>query len=418
MGARNLRLGKAFSPPPLLRMCKSMDDPSRSLSGIKQQIIENVEALDNEIIQIARFLYENPETAYTEKQACAWLSDYLAKNGFAIEKALGGVETAFRARPQGVEPARPQLAFLAEYDALPKIGHGCGHNLIAAASAGAAVALIRSWPQAARSILLVGTPAEEGGGGKAILADAGVFQDIDAAFMFHPGRYNQLGTDSFGRIKVKIEFFGRSSHAAASPETGLNALDAIVGAYNNISALRQQLPADTRLHGIITHGGEAPNVIPDYTAGLYYVRALDRDHLKDLYQKFEDCCQAAALATGCRCQVTVQPPSLEPMKRNKTLEEVWQQNLETLGIEPDHRPSGLGSTDLGNLSQILPVIQPFLAVCPEQVSLHTTEFAQATQSQQGQDALLNAAKLLALTACDYLASGEIQRAAAAEFAGR
>ncbi|MGD8563455.1 MAG: M20/M25/M40 family metallo-hydrolase, partial [Desulfarculaceae bacterium] len=286
------------------------------------------------------------------------------------------------------------------------------------ASIGAAVALCRSWPQVAGSIQVVGTPAEEGGGGKAVLADAGVFQDIDAAFMFHPGRYNHLGTDSFGRIKAKIEFFGRPSHAAASPEKGLNALDAIVGAYNNISALRQQLPSDTSLHGIITHGGEAPNVIPDYTAGLYYIRSLDRDHLKDLYRKFEDCCQGAALATGCRCQVTVQPPSLEPMKRNKTLEEVWRRNLVSLGIEPDYRPTGLGSTDLGNLSQMLPVIQPFLAICPEQVSLHTEEFAQATQSPQGKAALLTAAKLLALTACDYLASEDIQKAAAAEFAGR
>jgi metal-dependent amidase/aminoacylase/carboxypeptidase family protein len=195
-------------------------------------------------------------------------------------------------------------------------------------------------------------------------------------------------------------------------------LDAIVGAYNNTSALRQQLPPDTRLHGIITHGGEAPNVIPDYTAGLFYIRALDRGHLGDLYRKFEDCCQGAALAAGCRCQVTVQPPSLEPMKRNNTLEEVWRRNLESLGLEPDYRPTGLGSTDLGNLSQILPVIQPFLAICPEQVSLHTKEFAQATQSSQGGTALLTAAKLLGLSACDYLASEDVRKAAAAEFEGR
>jgi amidohydrolase len=245
-----------------------MDDPNRSLSEIKKRIVENVESLSKEINHIAKFLYDNPETAYQERQACAWLAEYLSQKGFAPEKAVGGVETAFLARPQGVEPRKPQLAFLAEYDALPKIGHGCGHNLIAAASVGAAVALFRSWPQAANSIVVVGTPAEEGGGGKALLADAGVFHDIDVAIMFHPGRSNHLGTDSFGRIKAKIEFFGRSSHAAASPEKGLNALDAIVGAYNNISAMRQQLPSDTRLHGIITHGGEAPNVIPDYTAGL------------------------------------------------------------------------------------------------------------------------------------------------------
>jgi amidohydrolase len=398
-------------------MCKIMDDPSRSLSEIKKRIVENVESLSKGINHIAKLLYDNPETAYQERQACAWLAEYLSQNGFVPEKAVGGVETAFLARPQGVEPRKPQVAFLAEYDALPKIGHGCGHNLIAAASVGAAVALFRSWPQVAGSLLVVGTPAEEGGGGKAILADAGIFQDIDAAFMFHPGRFNHLGTDSFGRIKVKIEFFGRPSHAAASPEKGLNALDAIVGAYNSVSAMRQQLPSDTRLHGIITHGGEAPNVIPDYTAGLYYLRAQDRGHLKDLYRKFEECCQGAALATGCRCQITVQPPSLDPMKRNKTLEEVWRRNLVSLDIEPDYHPTGQGSTDLGNLSQLLPVIQPFLGICPEHVFLHTKEFAEATQTPKGEVALLAAAKLLALTACDYLGFEDIQKAAAAEFAG-
>jgi len=214
-----------------------------------------------------------------------------------------------------------------------------------------------------------------------------------------------------------VEFFGRCAHAAASPEMGLNALDAIVGAYNNISALRQQLPPDARLHGIITHGGEAPNVIPDYTAGLYYVRSSDRNYLRELFRKFEDCCQGAALAAGCRCQITVQPPSLDPMKRNKTLEELWRRNMAELGLEPDYRPTGIGSTDLGNLSQLMPVLQPFLAICPEDVPFHTMEFAQATQDARGEEAMLLAAKLLALTACDYLASGEIQKAAAAEFAG-
>ena len=394
-----------------------MDNPDRRIPLVKQQIIAEVDALGAEIIGLTKTLYESPETAFEEQHACRWLSAFLENHGFTVQAAPGGVDTAFKAACTNAAAREPVLAFLAEYDALPKIGHGCGHNLIAGASLGAAAALCRAWPQVAGSILVVGTPAEEGGGGKALLAEGGVFDGVSAALMFHPGHYNHLGTDALGRIKAKVEFFGRSSHAAASPEDGINALDAMVAAYTNISAMRQQLPPDARIHGIITHGGEAPNVIPDYAAGLYYIRSIDRAFLKTLFEKFGDCCRGAALATGCRCDITVQPPSLEPMKRNTTLEGVWRDNMPQVGLTPYYGETGIGSTDLGNISQIMPVIQPFLAICPPEVSIHTRQFADATQSPQGAAALLAAAKLLALTACDYLASESLQAAVAREFAG-
>jgi len=392
-----------------------MSEPDRNISDIKQAIIDQVDCLAADIVDVSTRLYGTPETAYQEHQACRWLSDFLKNRGFMVETGVGGLETAFRARPHGAQPQKPTVAFLAEYDALPKIGHGCGHNLIAAASIGAFTALHRAWPQPSGAILLVGTPAEEGGGGKAKLAAAGVFEGVDMALMFHPGHQNRMGGNSLGRIKAKVEFFGHTAHAAAAPEMGVNALDAMVCTYNNISVLRQQLDPSGRIHGIITDGGDAPNVIPDYTAGLFYIRSLKKDYLKTLFKRFEDCCHAAGQATGCEVKIKVLAPSLEPMKRNPVLESVWERNLVALGLEPCYTPNPSGSTDLGNISQIMPVIQPYLSLCSEETAIHTIAFAEATQSDKGRDVLVNAAKLLAMTAYDYLASEKIRQDAARAF---
>jgi amidohydrolase len=393
-----------------------VNNPDRSISDIKNAIIRQVDAMAPELIDLARLLYDHPETAYEERDACRWLSQFLKKKGFAVKTAVGGVETSFSANAPEKDTLKPSIAFLAEYDALPKIGHGCGHNLIAAASIGAFIALDRAWPDRPGSVLLIGTPAEEGGGGKARLAQGGVFNGVDFSLMFHPGNANRMGSNSLGRIKAKVEFFGQTAHAASAPEKGVNALDAIIGAYNNISFLRQQMPAIGRIHGIITSGGDAPNIIPDYTAGLFYIRSLEQEFLKILFKRFEQCCTGAAQATGCTVKITVLPPSLEPMKRNPVMERVWQANLVGLGLEPCLTNGPTGSTDLGNISQIMPVIQPYLALVSEDVSAHTIEFAEATQSPAGQSVLVNAAKLLAMTAVDYLASEKIRKEAAQVFA--
>jgi len=393
-----------------------MNDPDRDISDIKKNIIHQVDAMAPDLIDLAKILYDHPETAYQENNACQWLSEFLSKNGFLAETAIGGVETAFSARPAKKQAETPSIAFLAEYDALPKIGHGCGHNLIAAASIGAFIALNRAWPDIPGAVQLIGTPAEEGGGGKARLADAGVFEGVDFSLMFHPGNANRMGSNSLGRIKATVEFFGQTAHAASAPEKGINALDAMIGAYNNISLLRQQMPAIGRIHGVITSGGDAPNVIPDYSAGLFYIRSLERDYLEDLFKRFEACCNGAAQATGCSLKITVLPPSLEPMKRNTVMESVWQANMVSLGLEPFLTDGPTGSTDLGNISQIMPVIQPYLALVSEDISAHTIEFAEATQSPTGRSVLINAAKLLAMTAGDYLASAKIRKEAAREFA--
>jgi amidohydrolase len=391
-----------------------MNEPDRSISDIKKNIIHQVDAMAPELIDLAKRLYDHPETAYQEHNACQWLSEFVSTHGFAVETAIGGVETAFSAKLPQKQPDTPSVAFLAEYDALPKIGHGCGHNLIAAASIGAFIALHRAWPKPPGAVQLIGTPAEEGGGGKARLAEAGVFEGVDFSLMFHPGHANRMGSNSLGRIKAQVEFFGQTAHAATAPEKGINALDAMIGAYNNISFLRQQMPAIGRIHGVITSGGDAPNIIPDYAAGLFYIRSLERDYLDVLFKRFEECCKGAAQASGCSVKITVLPPSLEPMKRNLFMESVWQANMDQPGLEEPNLSDGpTGSTDLGNISQIMPVIQPYLALCSEDIPAHTvSDLPKPRRAPQAAAVLTDAAKLLAMTAGDYLASATIREAAA------
>ena len=385
------------------------------MDQIKEQIGAEIETIAQDLFAISDFLKANPETAYQEFKACEHLSRVLNENGFRVQKGVGNVETAFLARPSDCQPGRPTVAFLAEYDALPKIGHGCGHNLIAAASLGAAMALKRILGSEAGGLAIVGTPAEEGGGGKVRLAEAGVFDDIDAAMMFHPGQLNIPGKDMLGRIKFKTEFFGRTAHASGSPDRGINALDAMVSAYANINAIRQHLRPDGRIHGIITHGGDAPNIIPDYAAGLFYVRAGSRSYRDEIFERVKNCVQGAALAIGAESKIEIDPPKLDPMKRNAVLEDTVRANMEALGITLDTDDGRRGSSDIGNLSHYLPAIHPVLAIVGSEIPGHSVKFCEATTSVRGRETLLNAAKMLAMTAYDYLTSAELRKQVADDF---
>ena len=381
----------------------------------KAQIGREVESLAQDLFAISEFLKANPETAYKEFKACEHLSQVLGQFGFRVQKAVGNVETAFLARPSDCPPSRPAVAFLAEYDALPKIGHGCGHNLIAAASLGAAIVLKRILGIEAGGLAVVGTPAEEGGGGKVLLAEAGVFDELDAAMMFHPGQLNIPGKDMLGRIKFKVEFFGRSAHASGSPDQGINALDAMVAAYISINAIRQHLRPDGRVHGIITHGGDAPNIIPDYAAGLFYVRAGSRSYRDEIFERVNKCVQGAALAIGAESKIEIDPPKLDPMKRNTVLEAAIGANMEALDLSIDADDGRRGSSDVGNLSHYLPVVHPLLAMVDSEVAGHSIEFCEATTTDRGRDTLLNATKMLAMTAYDYLMSAELRKQAHEDF---
>lgn len=383
----------------------------------KARIDREVESLAEGLFAVSDYLMANPELAYKEFKACSYLSGFLSERGFQVMQGVGGLETSFIARPADRRPKRPTVAFLAEYDALAKIGHGCGHNMIAAATLGAAISLNNSIEEVNGSFAVVGTPAEEGGGGKAFLAEAGVFDEMDAAMMFHPGKLNIPGKGSLGRIKFKIEFFGKAAHASGSPDLGINALDALIITFNSINALRQHIHKDARVHGIITHGGDAPNIIPDYAAGLFYVRAGDRAYRDKLFDRVKNCAQGAAMAIGAEFKIEVDHPTLDPLKRNLPFEEAFSANMEALGIALEADDGTQGSSDIGNLSQYLPAIHPFLAIVGPDIPSHSSAFAEATVSSRGRETLLRAAKMLAMTAYDYLTSAELRKQVSEEFSG-
>jgi amidohydrolase len=314
----------------------------------------------------------------------------------------------------------PRIAFLAEYDALPGLGHACGHNLIGTASLGAALAVRSVLDRVAGSVFLVGCPAEEKGGGKIALVEAGIFAGTDAAMLVHPSNRTEMVKLALGMRELTVEFFGKASHAAAAPDQGVNALDAAVLAYAGIGVMRQQVRSDARIHGIITHGGQAPNIIPEYAAARYYVRALDLAYMDDLFGRVVSCCEAAARATGCRVKLTSAGKDYQPYKPVYSFAEMFQRNLESLGETVDQGPVDreLGSTDVGNVSQAVPTIQPMVQICPREVACHMAAFADAAASDAGHRAMFAATKAMAMTALDLLTDPVALERVVAEFRGQ
>jgi amidohydrolase len=396
------------------------------IAEIKAAVGEAIDRLQPKLIDLSKRIHRHPETKFEEYQASQWVSEAAEAAGFRVEKPIGGLETAFRASCSGAGEG-PTIAFLAEYDALPKLGHACGHNLIAAASLGAALGLQTvmdkpfDTPAATQdrlpgSVQLIGTPGEEGGGGKVILAEAGVFDDADVAMMFHPSGKTILWKHSLARRKLLIEFVGKSTHAAAAPEKGINALDATIQTFQNINALRQHITDDARIHGIITHGGNAPNIVPDYSASLFYIRAIDDDYCDELLEKVKNCARGAAIATGARVEMEMQG-AYKSMRMNMALAQTFKANLETLGWAFDEvdPAKGIGSTDMGDVSHVTASIHPTLSIGPEDLAGHSTEFAEAAVSEEGQQAMIAAAKALAATAVDVLLRPSLFAAIRAEF---
>lgn len=383
----------------------------------KQALIQEIDRLGPELLRISRFLHAHPELAFEEVQGSELLSRAMEEHGFSVERGVAGLPTAFTATyASGKGPA---IAFLAEYDALPGLGHACGHNLIAGASVGAALALKALVGELAGRVLLVGCPAEEKGGGKIPLVESGLFRKVDAAMLFHPSNRTEMVKKALGMRDVHVEFFGRAAHAAATPHLGINALDAVILAFNNVNALRQHVRRDARIHGIITHGGKAPNIIPDYAAALFYVRALDLGYLDELYDKVLGCFEAAAQATGTSHHVKRAGHDYHPHKINYALADLFRQNLEALGSSVDQGPEDedLGSTDVGNVSQVVPTIQPTIAICGPKVTCHMPEFAVASASPAGEEGMLLAARAMALTGLDLLRNRDALLRIKGEFAG-
>jgi amidohydrolase len=383
------------------------------LDSLKKSIISEIDSRRSELIELSLNIHANPELGLNEHKAMEWLTSFLQKSGFTIERGIAGLPTAFRA---AYGKGKPVVAFLAEFDALPKMGHACGHNIIAAAAVGAAVAASRCADKYPGTIVVIGTPAEELDGGKVMMVERGAFNGIDAAMMVHPGVLDAATAFALACQNLEIAFYGKAAHAAASPEAGINALDAMVISFNAINSMRQHIKASSRIHGIIKNGGEAANIVPAYTSGLFMVRAEDDAYLDELKPRVLDCFKGAALATGARLEYQWGTIRYSAMRNNMTLAGVFQQNMQLLGRKVTTEPyKALGSTDMGNVSQIVPGIHPFVAIAPDTVSTHSVEFAIAAASETGMRGMVDAAKAMAMVAADLLASSDLVKAVRAEF---
>ena len=376
------------------------------IEELKGQVSSEIDARRHQLSELSLKIHSNPELGFQEVKAATWLAQYLEENGFSIERGICELPTAFRG---SYGQGKPAIAILAEYDALPNLGHACGHNLIAVCAIGAGVASKLAIDRFGGSILVIGTPSEELHGGKAIMADRGAFDNVDMAMMVHPGVCDVATTQALACLALEVEFFGKAAHAAARPEAGINALEAMLQSFTAINSLRQHIKDKARIHGIITDGGEAANVVPAHSAGIFMVRAEDDNYLDELKEKVLNCFIGAATASGTRLEYRWGNIRYAPLRNNLTLAQLFTQNMQSLGrkVELSDPNKAFGSTDMGNVSQLVPSIQPFVAIAPEEVATHSPQFASAAASEAGIQGLLDAAKALAMTVVDLVANSEI-----------
>jgi amidohydrolase len=356
--------------------------------------------VEEELRAIAKWMYENPELAFEEYESSARLSAFLANNGFDVRYPAYGLDTAFEATAGS---GGPRVVICAEYDALPQVGHACGHNIIATSSLGAGIALAGLAEELGVRVTVLGTPAEEGGGGKIDLIEAGAFEDAAAAMMVHPSPRDLADPRMLAAQGFTATFHGKTAHAASAPHVGVNALDAFVSAYNNVSTLRQQFEQGDRVHGVIDDGGAAPNIIPDRTVSRWIVRAQTATRFEVLRTKVLACFEAAATATGCRLEVEFEGEPYRDVISNPTLTALFVSNATALGREmPTFAESGIetaASTDMGNVSHVLPSIHPSIRIETNAVN-HQPEFAASTITPSGEAAMHDAALAMAHTVID------------------
>lgn len=371
----------------------------------KEKATAAFEAVEADLHGISRWMYENPEVGYEEHEASARLADYLAGHGFVVEHPAYGLDTAFSAT---VGRSGPRVVICCEYDALPEIGHACGHNIIATAALGAGIALAPIVEELGIRVTVLGTPAEEGGGGKVDLIESGACVDAAAAMMIHPSPSDMLDPSFQARASFTVEYFGKESHAAFAPAKGRNALDAFVNAYMSVATLRQQMMGGDRVHCIIEHGGDAYNVIPAYTRSHWGIRSADGERLEELIPKVRACLEAAASSTGCRLEMTPRGHPYLNMINDPVMTELFQANSTALGrpmpTEAEVGVSG-GSSDMGNISQVVPSIHPMLAIETNGAVNHQKEFAAATVTESGDLAIRDGALGMAHTIVDMAEKG-------------
>jgi amidohydrolase len=368
----------------------------------KASLDKSVDELRAPLVELATKIHENPELRFEEHRAAEWISETVEKHaGVSVERKTGGLDTAFRAR---IGKGKPMIAVLAEYDALPEIGHACGHNLIAGGAVGAFLALAKHADALDGSVCLIGTPAEEGGGGKIRLMEANVFDAIDAALMYHPFDRDLLAHPALASVWIQMLYKGTPSHAAAAPWDGKSALTACLETFRLIDSQRVHFKDGVRVHGFVTNGGQAVNIIPEHAASEFSVRAPSRDELQRVRAIVERCARGAALACGVEVELKMREGYRE-MKNNMAMARRFGEELEALGRKPREGDTrvGAGSTDMGDVSQAVPSIHPYLAICNEGESLcHEHRFKDCAGSERGMDTMLVAAKAMARTILDLI----------------
>jgi amidohydrolase len=383
------------------------------------RICQAIDAMAPELQRISKAMYDHPELGHAEFESSKLLQEFLKGKGLAVETPVGGMATAFRASVAG-KAAGPTVAIMGEFDALPGVGHGCGHNIIGTAGAAAVAALKAIGTELNGQVVMLGAPAEEGGvenaGGKVLMVREGLFHKVDAAIMIHPSSANMVDNSSNAREAIEISFTGKTAHAAGAPHEGINALEAVLLMFNGINSLRQHVKTDVRIHGIITKGGEAPNIVPDFAQARVYVRAADRGYMTQVVARVKACAEGAALATGAKVTFRNFANTYENMRTNKVVAEAMAANYREVGLEVDTAPhAGAGSTDMGNVSHVVPSVHGYLAICERGIPGHSREFAEATVANSGREGLIATAKILACTAYDLLAQPELIKRAWDEF---
>lgn len=384
-----------------------------------KEILNIIEDIEDEIFNLSKYICENPELGFEEFKAAKAHIDLLEKYGFQVEKEPLGFETAFIARYKG-DKAGPKIGLMAEYDALPGIGHGCGHNALGAASTGAGIVLTKIIDEIGGEVIVYGTPAEETNGVKVDMTDAGIYDELDIAMMTHPAAIHKISSKSRTLYPIEFVFKGKTAHSAASPEKGINALDAVILTFNGINALREHVRETVKIHGIITEGGEAANIVPDRAVAQFYVRTPDIDYIDELMEKVINIAKGAALMTGAEMKYNEYEKRYLGLVTNQKLNDKYIENLQDLGITDEEISWEVelgGSLDMGNVSQVVPSIHPYFAVAPNEPNMagHTVEMRDATLSEDGKKGLKEAIYALAKTARDVIEDEELLKEIKKEF---
>lgn len=371
------------------------------MSDHKQVVVNRVNEVSNVLLALSHKIHANPETAWQEFESSAAVAKTLSDHGFEVVEQVAGLPTAFRAE---FGTGDLTVALCAEYDALPGLGHACGHNIIASSSVGAAIALAAVAKELNLKVVVLGTPAEEGGGGKIVMLTRGAFDGIDVAALVHPGPVDVAFAEPFAVRHIAVKYSGKASHAAAYPEQGINAADAFTIAQVAIGLLRQQLPSTVRVHGVMTRGGEAPNAIPEVTEGRWYVRATSTKLMEETFMRIAKCFEAGAIATGCELEIHDESEPYSEFTNHPNLNDVYKLNAQSIGRVFDNSDPRIkmnrASTDLGNISKVIASIHPYIGVNSGAAVNHQREFAAACITKDADQAVVDAAKAMAMTLVD------------------